>query len=237
MKAKEDKFFWPSFSDLMTSMFFIMLVLYVLTFIELKKKEDELQQQVESLDRKLRVYTLVEQNLKPLQEDSTLFRYESQYKRFSLAFDVKFVTEKVKISPTDLENYTSTVGKINEAGISLRRIIDKLAKEKQTDPQLKDVYYLLIISGYASNLLGDTEYAEYIRSYNRAWHLWNHWRNLGINFEDKHYDGLVDLQISGNGWGGVGRFQRDPQNHFLNEEKNQRFIIQIVPKIGNTTEE
>ena len=237
MKGKGSDFFWPSFADLMTSLFFIMLVLYVLSYVMLKNKENELKQQVEDLDRKLRVYTLVEQNLKPMQEDTNLFRYEAQYKRFTLAFDVKFAIEKVKITETDLENYSATVAKINEVGKSLRRIIDRLIREKQTNPQLNDVSYLLIISGYASNLTGDIEHEEYMRSYNRAWHLWNHWKTRGIDFENKHYEGLVDVQISGNGWGGLGRFDRDPENGFKNEKKNQRFIIQIVPKIGNTNVE
>ena len=69
MKKKGESFFWTSFSDLMTSLFFIMLVLYVLTYIMLKKKERELVNTVEDLKHKLEVYDLVEQNLKPLKQD------------------------------------------------------------------------------------------------------------------------------------------------------------------------
>ena len=54
--------------------------------------------------------------------------------------------------------------------------------------------------------------------------MWNYWLSKGINFEDNEYKGLIDLQISGNGWGGVGR---EPI-----EDNNQRFLIQIFPKIG-----
>jgi hypothetical protein len=42
---------------------------------------------------------------------------------------------------------------------------------------------------------------------------------------------LIDVQITGNGWGGVGRFKIDPPL-YVEDRKNQRFIIQIVPKIG-----
>jgi len=66
MKGKSSGFFWPSFTDLMTSMFFIMLVLFVLSYARLKIKVDD-------LDKKLRVYNLVEENLKPLKKDSTFF--------------------------------------------------------------------------------------------------------------------------------------------------------------------
>jgi hypothetical protein len=66
----------------------------------------------------------------------------------------------------------------------------------------------------------------------RAYNLWMYWRGLDINFEDKKYKGLINLRISGNGWGGVSRFKRDPDNFFESEAKNQIFIIQIVPKTG-----
>jgi hypothetical protein len=234
MKKNGHNFFWLSFSDLMTSLFFIMLVLYVLTYITLKKKESELQHTVADLQHKLAVYEIVEQNLKPLKEDTVLFRYEEQYKRFTLAFDVKFVLGQTQINQNDLENYSYTVDKIDKAGLKLKSIIDKLQIQKASDPKLKNVSYLVIISGYASHLLSGGQNDDYLRSYNRAYSLWQHWKSIGIDFEDKKYSGLIDLQISGNGWGGVGRFQVDPQNHFENETRNQRFIIQIVPKIGDT---
>ncbi len=39
---KKKNFFWVGYSDLLTSLFFVMLVLFVVTFIILKKKNDEL---------------------------------------------------------------------------------------------------------------------------------------------------------------------------------------------------
>ncbi|MCB0752206.1 MAG: hypothetical protein KDC52_12085, partial [Ignavibacteriae bacterium] len=84
MKKKNGEFFWVSFSDLMTSLFFVVLVLYVLTYIMLKREQDKLQSTVENLEQKLEVYDLVEKNLKPLKDDSQLFRYEEKYKRFTL---------------------------------------------------------------------------------------------------------------------------------------------------------
>ena len=74
---------------------------------------------------------------------------------------------------------------------------------------MKNVSYLVIISGYASKLIDPKEKNDYVLSYNRAYCLWSYWKKLGIDFEDEKYKGLIDLQISGNGWGGVGRFRRD----------------------------
>jgi outer membrane protein OmpA-like peptidoglycan-associated protein len=237
MKKKGESFFWTSFSDLMTSLFFIMLVLYVLTYIMLKKKERELVNTVEDLKHKLEVYELVEQNLKPLKQDTFLFRYEEDYKRFTLAFDVNFELGRFKIEQGNLKNYLVTASKIQNVGKQLQITIDNLVMNKSANPAMENVSYLVIISGYASHLLSGSQASDYDLSYQRAYSLWLYWKNMGIDFEAKKYEGLIDLQIAGNGWGGVGRFERDPQNFMENETKNQRFIIQIVPKIGNTNSE
>ncbi len=234
MKKKGESFFWTSFADLMTSLFFIVLVLYVLTYIMLKKKEKELVNTVADLKHKLEVYELVEQNLKPLKQDTLLFRYEENYKRFTLAFDVNFAMGKSQIQLGDLNNYFETASKINNVGKQLKITIDNLAKNKAENPSMHNVSYLVIISGYASHLLSGSQFNDYDLSYQRAYNLWGYWKSIGIDFEANNYKGLIDLQIAGNGWGGVGRFERDPQNSMHNETKNQRFIIQIVPKIGNT---
>lgn len=237
MKKKGESFFWMSFSDLMTSLFFIMLVLYVLTFIMLKKKEKELVNTVEDLKHKLEVYELVEQNLKPLKQDTLLFRYEEEYKRFTLAFDVRFELGKSQITKGSLKNFDVTASKIQSVGKQLQKTIDNLAKNKSSNPAMENVSYLVIVSGYASHLLSGSQESDYDLSYQRAYSLWAYWKSIGIDFEASKYKGLIDLQIAGNGWGGVGRFERDPQNFMENETKNQRFIIQIVPKIGNTNSE
>lgn len=237
MKKKSDGFFWMSFSDLMTSLFFIMLVLYVLTYIMLKKNEKRLKEIVEVQKAKLAIIETVEENLKPLKYDTLLFRYEPLYKRFTLAFDVNFELSKSNIKRGELKNFDTTASKIQSVGRQLQRTIDNLAKNKADNPSLKNVSYLVIISGYASHLLSGSQLSDYNLSYQRAYSLWAYWKSVGIDFEANKYQGLIDLQIAGNGWGGVGRFERDPQNFMQNETKNQRFIIQIVPKIGNTNSE
>ena len=75
MSSKKSDFFWPSYTDLMTSLFFIMLVLYVLTYVRLNTT-------IKLQKDKLSIIEAVEENLKPLKKDTTLFRYEEQYKRF-----------------------------------------------------------------------------------------------------------------------------------------------------------
>lgn len=235
-KRSDNGMFWISFADLMTSLFFIVLVLFVITFISQQK-------QVVDLKKKLEVYDMVERNVKPLKENSNLFKYEEQYKRFVLSFDVKYNLAKYQIINGDIADYKQTSVKIKDAGLELKKIIDQLELERRNNPSLKNVSYIVIISGYASKLLNPELDRDYELSYLRALNLWKFWMVNGINFEDSKYNGLIDLQISGNGWGGVGRqnYKIEDKNDveqikkfYKTEFKNQRFIIQIVPKISNT---
>jgi len=216
MKNKSDIFFWTSFTDLMTSLFFIMLVLYVLTYVRLNTT-------IKLQKEKLAIIEAVEENIKPLKSDKTLFAYEQEYKRFKLSFDVKFIVNGRSINNNDIVNPYVTINKIDQAGIKLKSIIDKLNLSKMKDKKLKNVSYILVIAGYASKT-GD-EQQNYELSYLRALSLKNYWRSQGIDFESSSYNGLIDLQISGNGWGGIGRE--------IIDANNQRFLIQIFPKIGD----
>lgn len=248
---KKSNFFWVGFADLMTSLFFIMLVLYVVSFTLFKMNIKELEIANDTLDsliidleesknllvvqaEQAKIIEAVEKNLEPLIKNESLFRYEEKYKRFTLSFDVTFNLGQAKIDSKSLKNPEETIRKIKIVGKELQKTIDVLIENKISNPNMKNVSYLLIIAGYSSELINESQIEEYERSYKRAYYLWDYWKNFGINFETNKYNGLVDLQISGNGWGGVGRFNRDPNNSFINESKNQRFIIQIVPKIGKT---
>lgn len=215
MKTNKNDSFWPSYTDLMTSLFFIMLVLYVLTYVRLNTTI-KLQQD------KLDIIEAVEENLKPLKSESSLFIYEEQYKRFKLSFDVKFGNNQSRINDVELENYAVTIDNIDKAGEKLKSIIDNLKSTKDANSKLKNVSYILVIAGYASR--SGEEIHNYELSYQRALALRNYWRTKGIDFE-RGYDNLIDLQIAGNGWGGLGRLDNDADN--------QRFLIQIFPKIGD----
>jgi hypothetical protein len=220
MKKNSNDFFWPSFTDLMTSLFFIMLVLYVLTYVQLKIRNRVLENQ-------LKIIKTVEANLAPLKKDKELFAYEEKHKRFKLAFDVKFEKDKFDISSDlDLINPELTRTKIEGAGKKLIAVINRLKQEKDKDTSLSDVSYILVISGYASKDYNKNNLDHnYKLSYLRALNLWSYWKSIGIDFESPAYNNLIDLQIAGNGWGGVGRLNQ--------ESDNQRFLIQIFPKIGD----
>lgn len=200
MKAKTASFFWASFTDLMISLFFIMLVLYVLTFVRLKTQ----QQVTETQLNKMRE---IQAAVKELPQE--YFTYQSEFKRFSLNKQIQFPKGKTEITD-NYRDYLLNVGK------SVEELISKLKSKYQNE----NIKYLIVIEGMASV---DGYPLNDELSYQRALALARLWKQNNIIFDPK----FCELQIAGSGTGGIGRFTGNE------EYKNQRFLIQIVPKIGD----
>jgi hypothetical protein len=242
-------FFWLSYADLMTSLFIITLSLFILSYKLFKDREDIIIAKEEKLkllentlnakeqalvqvqsrlsDQQLTAASLVEElnlerarlvvmeeeyrKLREIQKaiealDPRYFEYQAQYKRHILRKKVQFDAGKSLIKRTDRPD-------LIEAGRELMRLIRSLDK----DAIGANVKYMLVIEGQASK---DNYSKNYELSYERALSLFRLWEKEGITFDNR-----VEVMISGSGDGGLGRIQSD-------ERKNQRFIIQIIPKIG-----
>src|SRR5690606_22552404 len=199
MTGKGSGFFWPSFTDLMTSLFFIMLVLYVLTYLKLTNQQIVTEQQLNKIKE-------VQAAVKELPRE--YFAYDSIYKRFSLVQNIEFERGKDIIKGKD-EAYLVNVGN------SIKNLINNL----KTQYAEQDIKYVVVIEGMASN---DNYFDNYPLSYKRAWAVSKLWEKENIVLDPT----VCEIQIAGSGTGGIGRFSS-------NEEfKNQRILIQIVPKIG-----
>jgi outer membrane protein OmpA-like peptidoglycan-associated protein len=199
MKGKGSDFFWPSFTDLMTSLFFIMLVLYVLTYLKLTNQQRATEQQLRKIKE-------IQAAVKELPEE--YFQYDATYKRFSLVQNVEFEAGRDIIKPKDKEYLVSV-------GNSISTLINNL--KIKYDQQ--DIKYVVIIEGMASN---DNFSDNYPLSYKRAWAVMKLWQKENIMPDQS----VCEVQIAGSGTGGIGRYPN------REELKNQRILIQIVPKIG-----
>lgn len=198
-KPGKTNFFWPSYTDLMTSLFFIMLVLYVLSYAALRAQQRATEEQL----RKIKEVQKAVQNL-----PTKYFEPQPEYKRFVLKKQIQFPIKSSTISP-------EYFGYLLEVGQQIHNLIDTL-KTNFADDNIK---YLLVIEGMASR---DNYIDNYGLSYNRALALFNLWKTNGITFDPR----ICEVQIAGSGTGGLGRYGG------REEYKNQRFLIQIVPKIG-----
>jgi hypothetical protein len=178
MKSRESGFFWTSYTDLMTSLFFVMLTLYVLTVTVLKYQQKATEEQL----RKIREIQNATQNL-----DSTLFLYQADYKRFVLRRQIQFPAGKSLIPASDTP-YLKTVGS------SLKTLIETLGKRYQG----QNIKYLVVIEGMASKdnyLLNDE------LSYARALALHRFWIRENLRPDPA----VCEVIVAGSGVEGVGR--------------------------------
>ena len=214
---KEDDFFWPGLADLMTALFAVMLVLFVLSFKLFKDKEVHLKTYASSYAK----IKELEVALKRL-DDSEYFDYQEDNKRYELKVPVFFDQWESEIKP----EYRK---KLIKAGKQLQGLLEA-ADQQSIDNEL-DVKYIVVVEGMAArdsdNTLRNQDRSfiqnTYLLSYKRALALVNLWKESGINFESDRFE----IIISGSGIYGTGRYTRKEY-----EGKNKRFLIQILPKTG-----
>lgn len=192
----------------MTSLFIVMLVLFVLSYKMFQDNEDKLKVQLEQL-RKIQE---IEAALKGL--EGKYFRFDPVNKRHELKVQTRFAPNSWVIREADKDS-------LYQAGLTLKRLIDQI-------PDDQGVKYLVIIEGMAARDLGNPDYHlvrrdyGYQLSYNRALALLSLWEARDIRFDEKRFEVL----LAGSGFYGTGRYSG------AREYDNKRFLIQIIPKIG-----
>lgn len=200
MKKSKESFFWTSYSDLMTSLFIIMLVLFVLVILLLNKRMEATIIELEDIKK-------VEASTRDL--EGKYFTYNKEYEKFILNIDCQF-----PVSKYDIELLSDTTrSQLMDAGQQVKDFLENHSENQ----------YLVIVEGQASaNSEKMTEF-NYNLSYQRALSLIKFWAtNPDVKFSDRN----CELQIAGSGDGRLSaKAMRDSVN-----EKNQRFLIYIIPK-------
>ena len=206
-KQKKESFFWTSYSDLMTSMFFVMLVLFVLAIALLHHKVVEITRIKNATDKIQKLEASISRI------DTAYFQYDSVYKRHTLK-DVSVEFEKASSDINDLD--TKDLVRLKEAGMAI------VAFMQQAKVSLPDAEYMVIVEGQSSR---DSYYDNDGLSYRRALSLVNYWKENGIVFDRLP----CEIIISGSGYSSRFRVQPDVTGN----KANQRFVIHIIPKPGN----
>jgi outer membrane protein OmpA-like peptidoglycan-associated protein len=201
--VKKDNFFWIGYSDLMTSLFFIMLVLFVVTIGYLQHQKNATEKQLKKIQE---LQTSVQQL------PSGYFEYQPQYKRFKLKKQIQFAVGKSEINPV-YNQYLYSVGK------SIAQLIENLKNEEKFKGL--DIKYLVVVEGMASRTKDNFKY-NFELSYERALALYRLWQHQKITFNPN----VCEIQIAGSGTQGIREFSG------VEESKNQQFLIHIIPKIG-----
>jgi len=187
LKHKKESYFWTSFSDLMTSLFFVMLVLFVLTIALLHKRMEATQMQIDKIKE-------IEEATNRI--DTTYFDYRKEYKKHILKIQANFDVDR--FTEDDLDE--SVKKDLEEAGLSIKKSIASI------NEKYSNIQYLLIIEGQASKDHASDNH-NYELSYKRALTLKRIWDRKGIDFGNN-----CEVLISGSGTGGTMREHEEELN-------------------------
>ena len=226
-------FFWPSYSDLMTTLFFIMTLLYVISVIHLVNARERAENAETLALKKWEWVKAVQKSVEELQNKkdangNPYFKYDEKAKRFFLTRNIKFKSDKAEISNQEDREYLLEIGKE----------IQELTNRSQRESEYGEVSYLIIIEGSASwdqntkdrcwdENSTDCKMAKehnLALSHDRAVSLFSLWRK-NEEIRSKLFNNFTEFKLVGKGLGGKGRDEE-------NEENNQRISISIMPKIN-----
>lgn len=102
MPRNRSNTFWLSYSDLMTSLFFIMLVLFIVCVVKMKGINDQLDKEVNAKEEQLRKIEELNNSIKEI--DNKYFAYDEQFKRHTLKdIEVSFNTYSSNIYDIEQE--------------------------------------------------------------------------------------------------------------------------------------
>jgi flagellar motor protein MotB len=200
MAQKKESFFWTSYSDLMTSLFFVMLVLFVLVIVLLHKRMEATEAQLEEIKK-------VEKSTEDLSRD--YFTYREDYKKYVLTIQVKYPAGKSDLTDMITSDKAEQLAKLEAAGKEIQKFLISHSENQ----------YLLIVEGQASK---DIFRFNYELSYQRALSLMRFW------IEERHieFNDNCEILISGSGDGKLDTHSMRETS----EVENQRFLIHIIPK-------
>lgn len=215
--------FWPSYVDIMTTLFAIMLVLFVVSYSRFKIKEKELLKLANKYEEIKSIYRAVE-NI-----DSTYFEFNSKYVKHIFRLQVTYQKGKFKLSELqDDINNPVAANAMRQQIVKAGKVIKSTIRDLQENDSIRqDIKYLVVIEGQASadGYNADDWHNNDVLSYQRALELHKFWKESSERIDFSNMD-RCELVISGSGIKGIPR-------DTANEERNQRFLIHIVPVIGN----
>jgi hypothetical protein len=206
VNRKKKDFFWLSYSDLMTSLFFVMLVLFVLVYSMQNKVINDLQAAKEELE-KIKEITAATKAL----ENGGLYEYNEQCKRFELKQEILFKVNSARIPLKD-----------RPVLINAGKQIQELANTFKDNEKVK---FMIIIEGRAAKYLDDerknSRVAGIVKdlSYSRSLSLYKLWQQNGVDLNSRN----SEIFIAGSGFEGMCRYEDEE------EYKNKRFIVEVIP--------
>ena len=246
---KNKESFWPSYVDIMTTLFAVMLILFAVSYARFKLKEGQLEMLVNEYKDIIDVYSTVDSI-----DNSGYYAYDTQYLKHMLTVSIAYQDKADEKRDS-----------IRQAGLLVQNIIYDLEKSNSDS---KNIKFLVVIEGQSSRIpFNDNDWQNNeTLSFLRAKFLRKFWTDpvseggcgLFQHTSENDADSKCEIIVAGSGEGGVPRyFYKGGANpitlnpneakyktiyevspkEFMTwrdvEQQNQRFLINIIPIIGN----
>lgn len=263
-KSKET--FWPSYVDIMTTLFAVMLILFAVSYARFKLKEGQLEMLVEEYKDIINVYSTVDSI-----DESKYYAYDSLYLKHTLTVSIAYQEKEYDISNKLLFDLTDKV-RANEKRDSIamagRLVQNTIVSLEKTGDIGKNIKFLVVIEGQSSKIpFNDNDWRNNeTLSFLRAKFLKKFWTDpiekggcgLFLHTSENDINSKCEIIVAGSGEGGVPRYfyrggtdpitlnpaeqkyssinevQKEDWQEWKNvEQRNQRFLINIIPIIGN----
>lgn len=210
MAKKKESYFWTSYSDLMTNLFFVMLMLFILAIALLHREMVQIGKERDATNAELEKINEIRTAIQNI--DTTYFQYDAEYKKHILKTKVKFQTGSSNINDLDEETKIELLAVRD----TIKSFLDNLLQKDG------NASYLLVIEGQASR---DNYTLNNQLSYDRALSLFKFWFPDQKNTTLRFFNLPCEVVIAGAGY--MEGKPRDAVN-----AANQRFLIQIMPQSG-----
>lgn len=179
MRKKGNKeSFWPSYVDIVTTLFAIMVVLFAVSYSRFRVKEAELRKIADKYEEIKKIYQTVE-NI-----DSTYFAYDSTYVKHIFKIQVtyqkgEFDLYKLMADRTNRAEADTLRKRIIAAGQEIKRTVQNL---QNMHDKKQDIKYLVVIEGQASadGYYVNPYFNNDVLSYQRALELHRFWKRTRL---------------------------------------------------------
>lgn len=245
-KNRKESFFWTSYSDLMTSLFFVMLVLFILVIVLLHNKMIDIANRNDEITKlnneaQSQLYTITNlQKVTQAQLDTITNLQKVTQEQIDKIKEIQKATENINTNYFQYDktfkrhtlkdikvSFSKNSANINDISAHDLEKLKKAGKsivDFMSKPEIvqSEASYMLILEGQSSK---DNYSLNNELSYRRALSLYNFWIDNNIRV-----DQLDNCEVIISGSGQSSKFRIEPDN--ANNEDNQRFVIHIIPKPG-----
>ena len=263
---KNRESFWPSYVDIMTTLFAVMLILFAVSYARFKLKEGQLEMLVDEYKDIINVYSTVDSI-----DESQYYAYDSLYLKHTLTVSIAYQEKEYDISNKLLYDLTDKA-KANEKRDSIvmagKLVQNTIMHLENSEDIGKNIKFLVVIEGQSSKIpFNDNDWQNNeTLSFLRAKFLEKFWTDpiekggcgLFQHTSENDINSKCEIIVAGSGEGGVPRYyfrggsnpitlnpaeqkyssildvsKEDWQEWKSVEQQNQRFLINIIPIIGN----